>query len=103
MKIISTLSERINEEIHDAKFYAMLAAEVKHDHPALSHVLYTISTQELDHQAMLHEQVVKIIEEYRRTHGEPPTNMKAVYDYLHRRSIEKLEEAKRYQEIYKNS
>ena len=103
MKIIEKLSDRINEEISDAKFYAKWAAEIKHEHPALSHVLYTISTQEEDHQAMLHEQVVKLIEQYRREHGEPPAAMRAVYDYLHKQSVEKLEEAKRYQEIYKNS
>ena len=103
MKIIERISDRINEEISDAKLYAKMAAEVKNEFPALSHVLYTISTQEVEHQAMLHEQVVKLIEQYRREHGEPPAAMRAVYDYLHKQSVEKLEEAKRYQEIYKNS
>jgi ferritin len=103
MKIIEKLSERINEEISDAKFYAKWAAEIKNEFPALSHTLYTISTQEVDHQAMLHEQGVKLIEQYRKEHGDPPASMKAVYDYLHKQSIAKLEEVKRYQEIYRNS
>lgn len=103
MKIIEKLSDRINEEISDAKFYAKWAAEIKHEYPALSHVLYTISTHEEDHQAMLHEQVVKLIEQYRKEHGEPPAPMKAVYDYLHKQSMEKLAEVRRYQEIYKNT
>ena len=103
MKIIEKLSDRINDEISDAKFYAKWAAEIKHEHPALSHVLYTISTQEEEHQAMLHEQVVKLIEQYRKEHGEPPAPMKAVYDYLHRQSMEKLAEVRRYQEIYKST
>ena len=102
MKIIEKLVERIDEEIHDAKEYAKLATEVKESYPALSHVLFTISTQEDGHQAMLHEQVVKLIEQYRREHGDPPPAMMAVYDHHHRKSIEKLAEARRYQEIYKS-
>lgn len=101
MKIIEKIVDRIDEEIHDCKEYAKLAAEVKHDWPALSHVLYTISTQEDGHQAMLHEQVVKLIEQYRREHGEPPAAMMAVYEHHHRKSVEKMAEARRYQEIYK--
>lgn len=103
MKIIKTLEERIEEEIQDIKTYAKLAAEIKDEHPALSHVLYTISTQEDNHQAMLHEQVVKLIEQYRRDHGDPPAAMMAVYDILHKRTIEKLAEARRYQDIYKET
>ena len=101
MKIIEKIVDRIDEEIHDCKEYAKLAAEVKHDWPALSHVLYTISTQEDGHQAMLHEQVVKLIEQYRREHGDPPAAMMAVYEHHHRKSVEKMAEARRYQEIYK--
>lgn len=101
MKLIRDLEELIEDEIHDVKKYAQMAAEVKHDYPSLSQVLLTISTQEDSHQAALHGEIVKIIEEYRKTHGEPPAAMMAVYDYLHKRSIEKLAEARRYQEVYK--
>lgn len=101
MKIIETLVDRIDEEIHDSKIYAKLAAETKEMNPALSHVFYTLSVQEADHQAMLHEQVVKIIEQYRREHGDPPAAMMAVYNHHHKKSVEKMAEAKRYQEIYK--
>lgn len=102
MKIIRELEEMIEDEIHDIKKYAKMAAEVKDEHPTLAQALYTISTQEDTHQAMLHNEVVKIIEEHRRIHGEPPAAMMAVYDYLHKKHIEKLAEARRYQDEYKN-
>lgn len=102
MKIIKELEELIEEEVHDVKKYAKLAAEYKHDHPALSHVFYTLSTEEEKHQAMLHEEVVKIIHEYRKSHGDPPVAMQAVYDHLHKRHVEKLAEAKNFQELYRN-
>lgn len=102
MKLIEKLSERIEEEIHDVKLYAKMACELKHDHPQLAHALYSISTQEEAHQQILHGEVVKLIEAYRKEHGEPPVAMMAVYDYMHKKHIEKLEEAKRYQEIFKS-
>lgn len=102
MKLIKELEEMIEDEIHDIKKYAKMAAEVKEKHPSLAQTLYTISTQEDSHHAAIHSEVVKLVEEYRRTHGDPPESMMAVYDYLHKRHIEKLEEARRYQEIYKS-
>lgn len=102
MKLIKQLEELIEDEIHDVGKYAKMAAELKAEHPALAQALYTISTQEDGHQAALHSEVVALIEEHRRKHGEPPAAMMAVYDYLHKRHIENLAEARRYQEIYKS-
>ena len=103
MKIIKELEEKIEDEIHDIKEYAEMAAAVKAEHPNLAQVLYNISVQEDAHQAALHKEVVKLVEEHRRTHGDPPPAMMAVYEYVHGRHIEKLAEARRYQEVYQNS
>ena len=103
MKLIRELEGLIEDEICDVEKYAKMAAELKAEHPSLAQVLYTISTQEESHQAAIHAEVVKIVEEHRRKHGEPPPEMMAVYDYLHKRHIHELAEAKRYQDIYKTS
>lgn len=100
MKIINELENLIDDEIHDIKKYAKMAAELKDTHPTLAQTLYTISTQEASHQAALHNEVVNIIEEYRKEHGDPPAAMMAVYDYLHKKHIEKMADARRYQEVY---
>ena len=100
MKLIKDLEEMIEDEISDIKKYAKMAVEVKDKHPSLAQALYNISTQEASHQATLHAEVVKIIEEHRRTHGDPPVAMMAVYDYVHKRHIEAMAEARRYQEEY---
>ena len=102
MKIIKELEEKIEDEIHDIKEYAEMAIAVKAEHPSLAQVLYNISVQEDAHQAALHAEVVKLIEAHRRNHGEPPAAMMAVYEYVHKRHIEKLAEARRYQDMYKN-
>ena len=101
MKLIRKLEELIEDEIHDVKKYAKMASEVKAEHPSLAQTLYTISTQEDTHQAALHSEVVKIIEGYRKTHGEPPAAMMAVYEYIHQKHIDNLAEAHRYQDVFK--
>ena len=102
MKLIRDLEEMIEDEIHDIKKYAMMATKVKDEHPGLAQTLYNISVQEDAHHAALHNEVTKIVEEHRRTHGAPPPEMLAVYEFMHNRHIDKLAEARKYQDIYKS-
>lgn len=103
MKLIQTLSERIEEEIKDAKWYIQEALLLKDEYPDVSRVMYNISTQEVDHMNMLHDAVVMIIKEYRATKGEPPSTMMAVYEYLHKKQIERYGDVRNLIEAYKNS
>ena len=101
MKIIKKLSEMIADEIKDADKYATCALKHKKDDPALADTFYRLSTEEMQHMALLHEQVVRIIEAYRKEHGEPPAPMMAVYDYLHEKQIEDASAVKAKQAMYK--
>ena len=103
MKIIKVLSDKIKDELCDAKDYAEMANKYKSDYPELSRTLYTISTQEMEHMNLLHNEVTKIIAKYRETNGEPPSDMLAVYDYLHNEQIEKALEVRLLQSMYKES
>ena len=101
MKLIKELTERIEEEIDGAEEYVKEAIKLKHEHPSLAKTLYDISNQEMSHIDMLHAEVVKLIEEHRRTHDEPPAPMMAVYQYLHERHIDKVNNIRMLQNEYK--
>ena len=101
MKIIEKLSEMIDEEISDAMKYAKCALSHKDDNPVLADMFIRLSEEEMKHMMTLHNQVVMIIEDYRRKNGEPPEHMKTVYDILHKHHIDKAAEAKATISLYK--
>jgi rubrerythrin len=101
MMIIKKLTEFISEEIDGAEEYAKLAVEWKHKNPTLAKVFYDISLQEMNHVNMFHGEVVKLIEQHRKEHGEPPAAMMAVYDYMHEKHIREANEVKMYQAQYR--
>ena len=103
MKIISILSDKIAEEISDSKSYAELAIKYKEERPELARNFYNLSLQEMEHMNVLHNAVTDIIKQYRDTNGEPPADMLAVYDYLHKKQIENTKEVKMLQAMYKES
>ena len=101
MKIIEDISEQIEEELEGAEWYSKEALKFRDEFPTLAKTLYDISVDEMKHVDLLHSEVVKLIEEHRKNHGEPPEAMKAVYNYLHVKQIEKANEIKMYQNQYR--
>ena len=101
MRVIEKLSERIEEELNDAECYAKWALEYRDEYPELARIANNLSAQELDHMNSLHSIVVQLIDQYRRSNGEPPAEMKAVYDYLHKRQIDRAAEVGVLRSMYK--
>lgn len=89
MELIKKLAEMIDEELEGAEEYAKCALKHRETNPELAQTFYTMSAEEMQHVDRLHKQVVRIIDMYRREHGDPPAAMQAIYDYVHERQIER--------------
>ena len=94
MREIKCLSGMIEDEIKDADKYARKALEYKDSNRRMSETFYTLANEELKHMSMLHAEVVRLIDDYRRSNGDPPPEMQAVYDILHARDIEDVKAVK---------
>lgn len=103
MEIIKKIYEQIEDELEGGLEYAEEAVKHREDFPAIAKTWYEISMAEVGHVNLLHKHVVTLIAEHRAKHGEPPEAMMAVYNFLHERSINKMEEIKRYQEMFRQS
>ena len=101
MKIIKCLSEKIEEEISDARSYIELAMKWKTDEPDTAELFYELSVEEMGHMEKLHDEVAELIEEYRKEHGEPPKDMMVLYEYLHERHIAEATQIRVMQGMYK--
>ena len=101
MKLIQKFTELIEDELESAENYIRMAIKHKEDNPKLAKALADISNDELRHMGILHDEVVEVIAEHRRTAGEPPASMLAVYNYLHERHIDKANKIKMLQAEYR--
>ena len=102
MKLIRCLSEMIGEEIDDADKYIKHALKYKDERRVLADVFAQLSTEEMKHMNMLHNETVKIIDEYRKAKGDPPPEMLAVYNYLHEKHMAHAAEVKAAQALYRD-
>jgi hypothetical protein len=101
MKIIEKLSDMIEDELNDAEKYARCALRDKDERPALAQTFYNLAVDELKHMSMLHDEVTRIINEYRAQGEEVPVEMQAIYDYIHRKHIDRATGIRIIMESYK--
>ena len=102
MKIIAQIVDFIDDELDGAENYAKCAIEYKADHPKLAAKLHELAEIEIGHVKILHSEIVRLIEDYRSTKGEPPKEMLAVYNYEHKKQINRTAIIKQMIEEYQN-
>ena len=83
MIAIKQLSDHISEEVEDACTYIDEALACKESDKDTADLYCKLAEEELNHMDLLHKRVVKVIEAYRASKGDPPPVMQARYDILH--------------------
>ena len=101
MKDISDLSDVIDDELCDAEKYIRRAMQLKDTNPSLAAAYAKASNEEMGHANLFHDQVVAIIENYRKANGEPSERMMGRYEYAHEKHMKKANEIKVLQSLYK--
>lgn len=103
MKIIQTLTDLIDEEIHDGKKYVKLALEYKDKDMAMAEMFYNLSLEEMKHMNTLHNAVVKTINAIKEEKKDNPKleGMQVIYDLLHERFINHAKEVQVLQGMYR--
>ena len=94
MKVIAKIIDMIQDELEGAEEYALSAMKWKKDYPKLSEKLHELASVEMQHSRILHDAVTNLIDTYRSEHGEPPSDMLAIYNYEHEKAIKKAAEIK---------
>lgn len=88
MRKIEKLEKQIYEEYCDAEKYITCALLNKEEDQKLADTYAKLAQEELDHAAILHDAVRRLIEDYKAKNGEPPEAMMVVYKILHERDVE---------------
>lgn len=101
MQIIGDIYEMIECKLDEAEQHIEKAFEWREEYPTLSMTLQKLSIEEMNHMNMLHDQIVALINEYKKDHGDPPERMMGIYDYLHKKYMKQANRIKALQSMYK--
>ena len=96
MRIIKKLAEMIDDEIDGAIEYAEDAVLYKDSMPEIGRMFAELADEELGHVGRLHDAVAEIIKEARDSGKTVPPGMAEMFEYIHKRQIEKVNEARNY-------
>jgi hypothetical protein len=101
MVIIRNISHDIQEKVKEADRDIRKAIELKHEYSDLANNYYEFSVERMKEALELHEEVVKIIDDYKSSGKTTPTVMQEMWDFQHRVILEDTENVKVLQEYYK--
>lgn len=99
--MITKLSEMALEEAHGACKYAKLAVKYKTEKPSIADALYRISTEELNHMALLNGEAAKELEHCKAEDPDGAAMLEILYDYIREQEIDVANKAKIFQNQYK--
>ena len=101
MQKIKDLCDHIKDELEDAEEYIRAASMCKDRDRDVADTYCRLAEEEMSHVNLLHKQVVRVIEEYRRANGDPPPVMQARYDLLHEIHLSEANKIRMMIQLYK--
>lgn len=89
MKIIECMIDHIDEELDDAEEYIKEAQKYKEEYPEVGQLFHMLANEEISHADKLHAVTVSMINAYKMKNKDVPADMVAVYNYAHKKYIDK--------------
>lgn len=103
MMKIAKIVEYISDELDMACSYANCALMNKDSDKSLADTYHELAEDEMEHYQKLHKQVTRIISDYRAKNGDPPVEMSAIWNYEHKRMIQRATEIRVMLNSYDNA
>lgn len=101
MERLKLLFSLIDDELADSMKYGEKAMHYKDTDPAMAELFYSLSLEELKHKSMLHNQLVKEMNECIENYPDKEESINAVYDVLNEREVEWENSVRTYHSTYR--
>jgi uncharacterized protein Yka (UPF0111/DUF47 family) len=92
---IKEIITKMDDTLEEAEWYAKQAKLDKELNPLIAETYYKLGQEHLNHYMSLHNLIVSIITEHRKSKGEPPAVMTAIWNYEHEKLMDDYNEIKR--------
>jgi hypothetical protein len=103
MKIIKDLIEKMEDTLEEIEFYAKESHHLRAEHKALSETYAKVGEMHIEIYKMLHERAGALINEEKQKGVAVPPEMLAIWDFSHRKLIERFNKAKYLVDEYKKA
>ena len=103
MKILSHLIEKANDTMDEIEFYSEQAHHLKVEHKSLADAYIKVAEMHITIYGILHDQMVALIDKYKKEGNEPPKEMTVIWAYEHEKLVKEFEHMKYLVEDYKKS
>lgn len=103
MKMLTHLIDRAESTMDEVEWYAEKAHHLKGENKSLADAYIKIAEMHVAIYGILHEQMVNLIDKYRKEGNEPPKEMLAIWNYEHEKLVKEFEHMKFMIDDYKKS
>lgn len=103
MKMLTHLIDKADETMDEIEWYAEKAHHLKSENKPLADAYIKVAEMHITIYGILHDQMVNLIEKYKKEGNEPPREMMAIWSYEHEKLMKEFEQMKYMVDDYKKS